>query len=66
MNRSVQAKGTFGSIKLNKSYKSLLRKGERSVYLELTLVLCSFNLYKYPNQINKKNKVLNNSSKQKN
>lgn len=47
MNRSIQEEGTFGIIKWNKSYKRLFRRGEKNVVLELTLISCGFNLYKY-------------------
>lgn len=50
MNRSIQAEGTFGVLKWNKSYKRLFRRGEKSVILELTLISCGFNLYKYHNK----------------
>ena len=47
MNRSIQAEGTFGSIKWNKGYKRLRRRGIEGVMLELGLISCGFNLYKY-------------------
>ena len=47
MNRSIQAEGTFGILKWDKSDKRLFRRGEKNVILELTL---SFNLYKYHNK----------------
>lgn len=50
MNRSIQAEGTFGAIKWNKSYKRLFRRGEKSVNLELTLISCGYNLNKYHNK----------------
>lgn len=50
MNRSIQAKGTFGILKWDKSYKRLFRRGEKNVILELTLISCGFNLYKYHNK----------------
>lgn len=49
-NRSIQAEGTFGILKWNKSYKRLFRRGEKNVILELTLISCGFNLYKYHNK----------------
>lgn len=51
MNRSIQAEGTFGIIKCDKSYKRLRRKGLGSVQLEFLLVACGYNLYKYHNKI---------------
>lgn len=50
MNRSIQSEGTFGIIKWDRSYKRLFRRGEKAVILELTLISCSFNLYKYHNK----------------
>ena len=47
MNRSIQAEGTFGVMKWDKSYKRAFRKGLESVILEFTLISCGFNLYKY-------------------
>ncbi len=47
MNRSIQAEGTFGGIKWNKGYKRLRRRGIEGVILELGLISCGFNLYKY-------------------
>jgi hypothetical protein len=50
MNRSIQAEGTFGIIKWDRSYKRAYRRGLESVILEFTLVSCGFNLYKYHNK----------------
>lgn len=50
MNRSIQAEGTYGVIKWDKSYKRLHRKGIESVLLEFILIACGFNLYKYHNK----------------
>ena len=50
MNRSIQSEGTFGIIKWNKRYKRLFRRGKESVLLELTLISCGYNLYKYHNK----------------
>ena len=47
MNRSIQAEGTFGGIKWNKGYKRLRRRGIEGVILEIGLISCGFNLYKY-------------------
>ena len=47
MNRSIQAEGAFGGIKWNKGYKRLRRRGIEGVILELGLISCGFNLYKY-------------------
>lgn len=50
MNRSIQAEGTFGILKWDRSYKRLFRRGKKNVILELTLISCGFNLYKYHNK----------------
>ena len=50
MNRSILAEGTFGTIKWNRTYKRLFRRGEKAVLLEFTLISCGFNLYKYHNK----------------
>lgn len=47
MNRSIQAEGTFGIIKNNHWYKRIVRKGIKSVKLELFLVSIGQNLNKY-------------------
>lgn len=47
MNRSIQAEGTFGTVKWNHSYTRLRRRGVEGVILELGLVSCGFNLHKY-------------------
>ena len=47
MNRSIQAEGVFGTIKWNRNYKRLRRKGFDSVMLEFGLICCGFNLHKY-------------------
>ena len=49
-NRSIQAEGTFGSIKWNRSYKRVKRRGIDPVILEFTLISIGFNLYKYHNK----------------
>ena len=50
MNRSIQSEGTFGIIKWDRNYKRLFRRGKESVLLELTLISCGYNLYKYHNK----------------
>lgn len=50
MNRSIQAEGTFGVIKNNRNYKRIVRKGIKSVRLEIFLVSIGYNLYKYHNK----------------
>ena len=47
MNRSIQAEGTFGGLKWNRGYRRLRRRGREGVILELSLISCGFNLYKY-------------------
>ena len=49
MNRSIQAEGTFGIVKWDKSYKRVRRRGLENVIMEFTLIACGFNLYKYHN-----------------
>ena len=50
MNQSIQSEGTFGIIKWDRSYKRLFRRGKENVILELTLISCGYNLYKYHNK----------------
>lgn len=53
-NRSIQAEGTFGIIKCDKSYKRLRRRGLDNVVLEFFMVACGYNLYKYHNKSQRK------------
>lgn len=53
MNRSIQSEGAFGIIKHNRSYDRIVRKGIKSVNLEIYLVSIGFNLYKYYNKLMK-------------
>lgn len=57
MNRSIQSEGTFGVIKWDISYKRLFRRDMENVNLELTLIACAFNLYKYHNKRNRLNLI---------
>lgn len=50
MNRSIQAEGTFGIIKNDRWYKRIVRRGIKSVRLELFLVSIGHNLYKFHNK----------------
>ena len=50
MNRSIQAEGTFGIIKNDRWYKRIVRRGIKSVLLEVFLVSIGHNLYKYYNK----------------
>lgn len=50
MNRSIQAEGTFGVMKHDRWYKRIVRKGIKSVRLEILLVSIGQNLYKYHNK----------------
>ena len=50
MNRSIQAEGTFGIMKNNRWYKRIVRRGIKSVRLEVFLVSIGQNLYKYHNK----------------
>ena len=58
MNRSIQSERTFGVLKWDKSYKRLFRRGEKNVILELALISCGFNLYKYHNKKRRQMPVL--------
>ena len=51
MNRSIQAEGTFGIIKYDRWYKRMVRKGLKSVKLEIYLISIGHNLYKYKNKL---------------
>ena len=53
MNRSIQSEGTFGVIKWDRSYKRLFRRGLSGVVLELILIACGFNLYKFHNKLHR-------------
>ncbi len=55
MNRSIQAEGAFEIMKQDRWYKRIVRKGQRSVKLELYLVTIGQNLYKYHNKLKKRN-----------
>ena len=50
MNRSIQAEGTYGAIKWDRSYKRAYRRGLESINLEFFLISCGYNLYKYHNK----------------
>ena len=54
MSRSIQAEGTFGIIKHDRWYKRIVRRGIKTVRLEVLLVSIGHNLYKY---YNKKNRI---------
>lgn len=47
MNRSIQAEGAYGSIKWNRSYIRARRRGLKAMILEIGMISCGFNLYKY-------------------
>lgn len=47
MNRSIQAEGTFGVMKHDRWYKRIVRRGIKSVRMEIFLVSIGHNLYKY-------------------
>ena len=57
MNRSIQSEGTFGIIKWDRAYKRLFRRGEKSVILEFTLISCGFNIYKYHNKKQRRQRI---------
>ena len=46
----IQAEGTFGIIKNDRWYKRIVRRGIKSVLLEVFLVSIGHNLYKYHNK----------------
>ncbi len=50
MNRSIQAEGTLGIMKNDRWYKRIVRRGIKSVRLEVFLVSIGQNLYKYYNK----------------
>ena len=50
MNRSIQAEGTFGIMKNDRWYKRIVRRGIKTVRLEIFLVSIGHNLYKYHNK----------------
>lgn len=54
MNRSIQAEGTFGIMKNDRWYKRIIRRGIKSVRLEVFLVSIGQNLYKFHNKQKKK------------
>ena len=49
INRSIQAEGTFGTIKGNRGYKRDSRRGLKMVLFEFSLICCGFNLRKFHN-----------------
>ena len=55
MNRSIQAEGTFGIMKNDRWYKRIVRRGIKSVRLEVFLVSIGQNLYKFHNKKKRKN-----------
>ena len=57
MNRSIEAEGTFGVMKWDRSYKRAFRRGLKNVKMEFLLLACGFNLYKYHNSRMKKRKT---------
>ena len=50
MNRSIQAEGTFGTMKWNRGYSRFRRRGMKGVKIEIGLISCGFNLHKFHNQ----------------
>lgn len=47
MNRSIQAEGTYGTIKWNREYRRVRRRGIKSVIFEFSGICVGFNLHKY-------------------
>ena len=50
MNRSIQAEGTYGVMKWDRSYTRAYRRGIENVKLELMMISIGFNIYKYHNK----------------
>ena len=50
MNRSIQAEGTFGVLKQDRGYRRIVRRGLKSVRLEIYLLSIGHNLYKFYNK----------------
>lgn len=50
MNRSIQAEGTFGIMKNDCCYRRIVRRGIKSVQMEVFLISIGHNLYKYHNK----------------
>ena len=50
VNRCIQAEGAFGTIKWNRQYKRIRRRGLKSVIFEFAAICIGFNLYKYHNK----------------
>jgi len=50
MNRYIQSEGTFGIMKNNRWYKRIVRRGIKSLLLEVFLASIGHNLYKYHNK----------------
>ena len=53
MNRSIQAEGTFGVLKQDRGYRRIVRRGLKSVQLEIYLLSIGHNLYKFYNKQNR-------------
>jgi len=49
MNRSIQSEGVFGILKQDRFYRRIVRKGLKNVSLEIGIIACSYNIYKYHN-----------------
>ncbi len=47
MNRSIQAEGTYGTIKWNREYTRVRRRGLKQVIFEFSAICLGFNLHKY-------------------
>lgn len=54
MNRSIQCEGAFGILKQDRFYRRIVRKGLTQVKLELNIIACAFNIYKYHNKLQRK------------
>ncbi len=47
MNRSIQAEGTYSTIKWNRSYARVRRRDIKALIFKIGLIFCGFNLHKF-------------------
>lgn len=57
--RSIQVEGAFGVIKEDIGYEKIRRRGKENVRTEILLVLIGFNLRKYYNKKQRRDKTIN-------
>lgn len=53
MNRSIQSEGAFGILKQDRFYRRIVRKGLTQVRMEINIIACAFNIYKFHNKLRK-------------